>query len=113
MEKVNRYKSIVRAVQEEIASLDARPEDPIKTKIIQDDLHGNYLLYSNGWEDESRVYGGYFHVEVTYDGKVWLHHDGTDLVVAEMLEERGIPKKDIVLAFYAPIRRPDTGYAVA
>jgi hypothetical protein len=30
-----------------------------------------------------------------------------------MLEEKGIPKQDIVLAFYAPIRRPDTGYAVA
>jgi len=113
MEKVMHYKSIVKVVQQEIAALDISPTDPIKTKIIQDDVHGDYLLFSNGWLGESRVYGCYLHVEVKDDGKVWLHNDGTDLVIAEMLEEKGIPREDIVLAFYAPIRRPDTGYAVA
>jgi hypothetical protein len=29
------------------------------------------------------------------------------------LEQNGIPKEDIVLAFHAPYKRPYTGYAVA
>jgi len=115
MDKITHYKKIVREVQEIVANLGSKPNAIIEIQVIQDDQRGQYLIYSNGWYDPShnRVYGNYFHVQVKDDGKVWLHHDGTDLIIAEMLEERGIPKEDIVLAFHAPIRRPDTGYAVA
>ena len=33
------------------------------------------------------------------DGKVWIQHDGTDLKIALLLAEKGIPKKDIVIGF--------------
>ncbi|MCB0565721.1 MAG: XisI protein [Phaeodactylibacter sp.] len=50
---------------------------------------------------------------VSADGKIWLQHDGTDLIVAQKLLDQGIPKTDIVLAFHAPFVREDTGFALS
>jgi hypothetical protein len=52
-------------------------------------------------------------MDLAADGKVWLQHDGTDLVVAQLLMDRGGEKSDLVLAFYHPEMRADTGLAVA
>jgi hypothetical protein len=46
------------------------------------------------------------------DGKIWIERDGTEIVVANELVEAGVPKTDIVLAFYAPYRRLYTEFAV-
>ena len=37
--------------------------------------------------------------------KFWIEHDGTDLKVAELLVEKGIDKKNIVLAWHPAYRR--------
>lgn len=85
----------------------------IATQIIVDEKHGHYVLFSTGWRDDNRIYGPFVHLDVTQDGKVWLQHDGTNLEIATLLEEKGIPKEDIVLAFHAPYVRAWTGYAVS
>lgn len=113
MDKIAEYKVIVKEVIAEVAGDDLDPKDEIKTQVIKDDAGGHYLVFSNGWRKEQRVYGCYLHIDVTDDGKVWLQHDGTDEMVAQMLMDKGIPKSDIVLAFYAPFRRADTGFAAA
>jgi hypothetical protein len=106
MDKVAKYKKIVRQVTEEVGNLGRTPNDKIATQFITDDEHGHYLLYYSGWRDEeSRTYGCFLHIDVNPDGKVWLQHDGTDLEVAKILVERGISKHDVVLGFYAPYRR--------
>lgn len=112
MEKILKYKAIVRALAEEIGKLSNASKE-IETQIIIDDEHGHYLLFSTGWKNNNRTYGPFVHLDVTEDGKVWLQHDGTNLIIADLLEEKGIPKEDIVLAFHAPFRRPLTGYAVS
>ena len=113
MEKVAKYTSIIKEMLQYVGFLGKRPNDPIKTQVIEDDLKGHYLLFSNGWRGEKRTYGCYLHLDITPDGKVWLQHDGTDLEIALMLIERGVDKQDIVLGFQPPIVRPDTGFAVA
>ena len=55
----------------------------------------------------------YLHIDVANDGKVWLQHDGTDILVAEKLLESGVAKSDLVLGFHEPLMRADTGFAVA
>jgi hypothetical protein len=58
----------------------------------------------------------YFLVLMHFDlkgDKIWIQADGTDLILAEPLVEKGVPKEDIVLAFHAPYRRPYTGCAEA
>lgn len=113
MGKVEKYKKIVSGLIEEIGNLGAKPGAAIKTQIIKDEPNGHYLLFSNGWRDDERVYGCYLHIEVNTDGKIWLQHDGTDLAVAQKLLDLGIPKTDIVLAFHAPFVREDTGFALS
>lgn len=114
MDKTIKYKTIVRKVAEYIASIS--PSDAnVETQLIIDDEHGHYLLYSVGWEnDDYREYSSFVHLDVKPDGKVWIQHDGTDLKIALLLVEEGIPKSDIVLGFRAPYRRELMGeFAVA
>lgn len=113
MGKVEQYKKIVSGLVDEVGNLGAKPGAAVVTQIIKDEPKGHYLLFSNGWRDDERVYGCYLHIDVTADGKVWLQHDGTDLVIAQKLLDLGIPKTDIVLAFHAPFVREDTGFALS
>ena len=64
-----------------------------------------------GWDGARRVHGSVIHFDII-DGKFWIQYDGTDRPVVDELEEAGVPKDDIVLAFQPPERRPHTGYAV-
>jgi len=59
-----------------------------------------------------QIYGCIIHIEVTEEGKVWLHQDSTDYIVADLLLDKGIPRQDIVLGFHAPIMRADTEFSV-
>lgn len=113
MEKIEKYKTIIKELLDEVAQAGARPDSPVQTQVIRDEEGGHYLLFSNGWRGSKRVYGCYLHIDVTENGKVWVQHDGTDVAVAEKLMENGIPKTDIVLGFHAPFVREDTGFAVA
>lgn len=113
MEKINHYRTIIKEVMAYIGSLGIKPGDPVQSQLIEDDRNGHYLVFTNGWRGELRHYGCRLHIDLAPDGKVWLQHDGTDLVVADMLIEKGIPTSDIVLGFYPPIVRPETGFAVS
>lgn len=111
MDRIDNYKAIVKNLLREI--MPENNDRPIQTVLIEDDSRGHYMLYNDGWKGERRIYGCFLHIEVREDGKVWLQHDGTDLIVGQMLLDAGIPKSNIVLGFHAPIVRPDTGFAVA
>lgn len=51
MDKIIKYKAIVRKLVEYIASIS--PSDAnVETQLITDDEHGHYLLYSVGWEND-------------------------------------------------------------
>lgn len=44
---------------------------------------------------------------------VWIQHDGTEAGIVDDLSAAGIPKDQIVLAFYSPRRRVHTELAVS
>jgi XisI protein len=44
--------------------------------------------------------------------KIWVQHDGTEDAIADQLVEKGVPKKDIVLAYHAPYVRQYTEFAL-
>lgn len=113
MDKLIFYKSVVQNIMNTIVSDFQSATQPFQMQMIKDDSHGQYLLFQNDWHNERRLYGPILHMEVASSGKVWIHYDGTDLVVVEQLLEAGIPKEDIVLGFRSPVVRPDTGFAVA
>jgi hypothetical protein len=112
MEKVAQYKKIGREIIQFIRDA-LSGDDSISIQAIMDEENGHYLVFNNGWRDSKhRVYGCVVHIEVKPEGKIWLHHDGTDMIVGQMLLDKGIPKSDIVIGFHAPIMRKDTEFAV-
>ena len=112
MDKVKKYRRIVRKIVEEIAQWSLGNSD-IETMSAIDEVNGQYLLLSDGWLLDNRFYGPLIHIEVKNDGKVWLRHDGTDLEVGQQLLKAGVLPTDLVPAFYDPSTREHTGYAVA
>jgi hypothetical protein len=110
MDRVNRYREIVRRVVEQYAG--QKPSlGEVDSYPLIDAERDHYLAVQNGWVRRNRVHGAFVHVDIK-DGKVWVQYDGTDRPVAEELERAGIPREDIVLGFQPADVRPFTGYGV-
>jgi len=109
MDRVDRYRVIVRRVLEEYAE-DKPSHGQIATEAIVDQDKDHYEVMHVGWDDQRRVHGSFVHINII-EGKVWIQHDGTNRPVAEELMAAGIPKEDIVLGFYPDDVRQFTGFA--
>ena len=113
MDKMNHYRRLVQEVINEYNNT-RRPalNDSIEHQILFDTINDHYQLYCVGWQGSKRIYFPVFHIDLK-NGKIWVQEDATDYDLVGVLEEKGIPKQDIVLAFHSPFKRPYTGYAVA
>ncbi len=110
MDRIERYRAIVRRVIEEYAGY--KPSHgQIETEAIVDPERDHYEVLHVGWDGPRRVHGSVVHIDIKAD-KVWVQYDGTSLPVAEELEAAGIPREDIVLGFHPAEVRPHTGFAV-
>lgn len=110
MDKLTRYREIVRRIVEEYASEPASLGE-VDTYPMIDPVGDHYLAMQMGWVNRHRVRGPFVHLDII-NGKVWIQFDGTDRPVADELEAAGIPKSDIVLGDKPPDVRQYTGYAV-
>jgi hypothetical protein len=110
MDKLTRYREIVRRVIEEYASYKPSHGE-IETEAIVDPVRDHYEVMHVGWDGMRRVHGSVVHIDIHGD-KVWIQYDGTSRPVADELEAAGIPREDIVLAFHPAKLRHHTGYAV-
>ena len=104
--------ALLRIAVREVAFAGRKPEDPIQAHVVEDWEKGHFLAFVDGYQGQRRTYGMFLHVDVMPNGKVYIRHDGTEVVIAERLAERGIPKSDIILMFQPPIHREDTAYAL-
>jgi hypothetical protein len=110
MDKLERYRTIVRRVIEEYASY--KPANgQIDTEAIVDPAQDHYEVMHVGWDGVRRIHGSVVHIDIQGD-KVWIQYDGTSRPVAEELLAAGISRADIVLAFHPAEVRPLTGFAV-
>lgn len=106
------YRSLVRRLLTDIADT-FRKGNRWEILVAFDEEHGQYLLFTDGWQGEKREYGCFMHIEVRETGKIWLHRDGTDLNFGQMLLDEAVPKSDIVLAFKSPKRRSFSDFALS
>jgi XisI protein len=105
MEKAERYGSLIKDYLVRIAELCNRdrssaPND-VRTEVIFDDVHHQYLLIDIGWVGESRVRSIVIYVRLR-DGKIWIEQDMTGEGIGNVLLEHGVPRQDMVLAFQSP-----------
>jgi len=113
MDKVAKYRATIKNILQEYADTrQPAPTNDVQHQLLFDENHDHYQLFCVGWTGMKRVYFPVFHLDIIHD-KVWVQEDASDFDIVGVLEERGIPKSDIVLAFHAPYKRTHTGYAVA
>jgi hypothetical protein len=111
MDRVERYREIVKAIIRDYASVRPSHGD-IRPEAIIDPTTDHYEVMLVGWDRHRRVHGCTVHIDII-DGKIWIQHDGTSEPVADELERAGVPREDIVLGFIPENERQHTGYAVA
>lgn len=110
MDKLTRYRKIVRQLVEEYAGHEVSIGDVDSYPLIDPD-HDHYVAMQTGWVNRHRVHGAFLHLDVI-DGKVWIQFNGTDQLIADELVAAGIPKDDIVLGDKPADVRQHTGFAV-
>ena len=108
------YQTIITEVLRHYAGLPAinRPGDEAEEQLILDTERDHYQILTIGWEQGKRVYYPVFHLDIK-NGKIWVQEDATDFDLVGKLEERGVPKHDIVLGFHPAYKRAMGEYAVA
>lgn len=110
MDKVALYRGYIQEVLDHYSQY--RPSyGQVEVEKISDTVNDHYQLVRVGWNGYERIHGCLFHIDIK-DGKIWIQHDGTEEGIANRLVEYGVPKSDIVLAFYTPFRRQFTEFAV-
>ncbi|MGK5093577.1 XisI protein [Deltaproteobacteria bacterium TL4] len=110
MDTLEKYRQIIEEILQKYAQTPYAYGD-IQIQTVFDRKNDHYLLVNIGW-DKKRVHGCIVHVDLI-DGKFWIQRDGTEGGIAKELEEAGVPKGQIVLAFRPPKVRQYTEYAVA
>ena len=110
MDRIDRYREIVRRLIEEYARYKPSHGE-IETEAVVDLQRDHYELLHVGWDGSRRVHGTVVHIDIR-DGKVWVQYDGTSLPIAEELVAAGIPRGEIVLGFHPADVRQYTDFAV-
>ena len=112
MDKLTRYRQFIRAILDKYVKIQLAHAPEVENELIIDEKNDHYQLIRVGFENDRRVYYCVFHFDIKNE-KIWIQQDTTDIPVAQLLLDEGVPKEDIVLAFYAPYRRELSGFAVA
>lgn len=111
MDTLKAYQDAIVELLTHYASLQGSQNPDLEEQLILDREHNHFQILTIGWEGTQRVYYPVFHIDIK-NGKIWVQEDATDFDIVGELEKRGVPKSDIVLAFYSPAKQRLTDYAV-
>ena len=92
-------KQVLSNTSESIATAEG-----IDIQLVLDEMRDHYHLVQVGWLGDKRICGSFIHIDLIGE-QVWIQYDGTEHGIAFDLIELGIPKTDIVLAYYEPAHR--------
>jgi hypothetical protein len=112
MEKLDQYRRIIKDVLTAYVSAGQSLNKGADTQLLIDPVNDHYQVMRVGWQGRNRVYYVVFHFDIR-DGKIWAQHNASDYDIVSDIEAQGVPKEDIVLAFYSPFMRKFMDYAVA
>lgn len=112
VEKIKKYEKIILQTLQEYAEVYNAQQDGLEAKIVADKPGGHFQLLNSGWRNGDYQFYVIFHFDII-EGKVWIQENRTDVMIAQELSEKGIPKTDIVLGLQLPELRSASGYAVA
>jgi hypothetical protein len=112
MDTIEKYRDIIIHLLEEHANVKFSYAN-VESIVLIDKKNDHYQLCRVGWTyKESRIYGPVFHFSIK-NQKIYIEHNGSDLLLSEILVSKGVPKTDIVIANQPPSYRKYTEYAIA
>ncbi|ARV57549.1 XisI protein [Nostocales cyanobacterium HT-58-2] len=95
MDRVKEYRQIACDFLQNFAA-----DDP-EAQLIFDAERDHYLVMHNGWRNDYRIYGCAVQLDLI-EGKVWIQHNSTEIVIDQELIQHGVAPQDIVLGFRSP-----------
>ena len=115
MDRTLKYRKILKEVLREYAGNEInqvnKPDD-IQIRLIMDTENDHYQVLYAGWHEDKQIFSVLFHFDIINE-KIWIQRNNSDYDIIEDIENKGVPKSDIVLAFHAPQIRSFTDYALA
>lgn len=110
MGKIEHYRTYIQQLLSEYAN-QGSSDDQVETQLIFDTKRDHYQIVNTGWKNRRPMSGCILHLDIK-NGKIWIQHDSTEIGMADELVKLRVPKEDIVLAFYKPLGRQYTGFAI-
>jgi XisI protein len=112
MEKIAKYEVAINEVLKDYQKRFRVTSQNIKNYIVSDDKNHQYQFLSLGWKGDKQIFNVAFHINIM-DDKIWIQRDNTETGIANLLTEKGISHKEIVLAYYPQAHRELTDFAVS
>lgn len=113
MERIAFFQNkILEVIEEYLTELQQPSNKDIQFTAITDTQKNHYQIIAMGWEEYKRIFNLLFHLDIIND-KIWVQEDKMEFSIAERLVEKGVSKKDIVLAYFPDYHRAYTEYAVS
>jgi hypothetical protein len=110
MDRTLAYQNIILDLFDEYADY-WQGNQGVDNHIIADKEQHRYSFVLVGWQDGKRyVHTIAFHLEIK-NGKIWIHQNNTEAMIADELIERGVDKQDVILGFVPPKERIYTKFA--
>lgn len=116
MENLAELRRIIEKVLTDYADfyrkINEQKADENMVETVFDREKDKYVLFNIAWEKYERTYYTVAHLDII-NGKIWIQKDATEEGIATDLENLGVPKDKIVLAFHSPTLRKYGEYALA
>lgn len=93
LSKTDRYRQTV--MQFLLQQTDEAKLGGIENQPIFDEQHDHYLMLSQGWRGQERVYWVVMHLDLR-NGKIWIQQNQTEMDIEAELMALGVPQADIV-----------------
>jgi hypothetical protein len=113
MDKLTFYQYAIKKKLTEYERISSQVPDPDIDEIFMfDDRRSQYLWFNVGWKDKRKIKAISVYVRIKNE-KIYIEEDWTEEGIATEFLREGVPKEDIVLAFYDPETRKFTDFAIA
>lgn len=113
MDKLSHYQTIIKKILTDYNKVFSQvASHDLEEELIFDDERGHYIWLNVGWKGKKRVNAMSVYVRIK-NNKFYIEEDWTEEGIANELLREGVPKEEIVLAFYTPEHRKFTDCAIA
>lgn len=97
MDKIKNYQKIIKAVLKDRLGFPTKEFPHLKDELLISEDKLNFIQITYGWNRQQKyTHFTAFHIELTDKGKILIHQNRTDLLIDELLTEKGIDQADIL-----------------